>query len=86
MGSWKRVTLAPVTRKGEVLKIADEYLRHIDQSLDSIGSATNFSTYVNDTYIWIVLPLMPTSTRIRYQGVINNYLMPSFGKFCLRDL
>jgi hypothetical protein len=79
MGRWKQVKLAPVTtKKREALKIADDYLRHINQSLDSIGSATNFATYVSDTYISAVLPLMATSTRIRYQGVINNYLMSPF--------
>jgi len=83
----KRIKLAPATMKErEVLKIADEYLRPMNQSLQSIGSATNFTTYVNDTYIPVVLPLMATSTRIRYQGVINNYLLPTFGNLCLRDL
>ncbi len=58
----------------------------INQSLESIGSATNFATYVNDTYIPVVLALMATSTRHRYRGIINNYLLPKFGELCLRDL
>src|SRR5271165_1258516 len=83
----KRIKLAPADMKErEVLKIADEYLRPINQSLESIGSATNFATYVNDTYIPVVLPLMATSTRDRYRGIINNYLLPKFGELCLRDL
>jgi hypothetical protein len=73
-------------KEREVLKIADEYLRPINQNLESIGSATNFSTYVNETYIPVVLPLMATSTRDRYRGIINNYLLPHFGELCLRDL
>ena len=73
-------------KEREVLKIADEHLRPINQSLESIGSASNFSTYVNDTYIPVVLPLMATSTRDRYRGIINNYLLPKFGEMCLRDL
>ena len=41
---------------------------------------------MNDTYIPVVLPLMATSTRPRYRGIINNYLLPKFGELCLRDL
>ena len=70
----------------EVGKVADEYLRPLNQGLESIGSATNFTTYVNDTYIPVVLPLMAASTRSRYRGIINNYLLPKFGGLCLRDL
>jgi hypothetical protein len=29
---------------------------------------------------------MAKSTRSRYNGVIRNYLIPAFGKLCLRDL
>src|SRR5215469_12612374 len=83
----KRVKLAPAyTKEREVLKIVDEYLRPINQNLESIGSATNFTTYVNETYIPVVLPLMVTSTQARYRGIINNYLLPAFGQLCLRDL
>jgi integrase len=83
----KRIKLAPATMKErEVSKVAAEYLRPINQGLEAIGSATNFATYVNDTYIPVVLPLMATTTRSRSLGVINNYLLPAFGKLCLRDL
>jgi integrase len=70
----------------EVRKVAAEYLRPMNQGLQSIGSATNFADYVNETYIPVVLPLLATSTRSRYRGIINNYLIPAFGKLCLRDL
>jgi integrase len=84
----KRIKLAPANKnEREVQKIADEeYLRPLNQGLESIGSATNFTTYVNETYIPVGLPLMATSTRARYRGIINNYLLPAFGKLCLRDL
>jgi hypothetical protein len=58
----------------EVKKIAAEYLRPMNQGLESLGSATNFSKYVEDTYKPIVLPLMASSTRSRSAGVIKNYL------------
>ena len=83
----ERVKLAPATMsEREVRKVADEYLRPMNQGLQSIGSATSFANYVNETYIPVVLPLMATSTRDRYRGIINNYLLPAFGEACLRDL
>jgi hypothetical protein len=81
----KRVKLAPAEMSArEVGKVADEYLRPINQGLQAIGSATNFTTCVNETYISVVLPLMATSTRERYLGIIKNYLLPQFGELCLR--
>jgi integrase len=83
----KRKRLAPATMgEREVKKIAAELLRPLNQGLESIGSATNFTTYVNDTYIPVVLPLMAKSTRDRYAGIIRNYLAPAFGTLCLREL
>lgn len=32
------------------------------------------------------MPLLAKSTRDRYEGIIENYLKPAFGKLCLRDL
>ena len=83
----KRVKLAPATMpEREVLKVAAEYLRPLNQGLESIGSATNFAFYVNNTYNIDHLPLMAKSTQDRYGGVIRNYLLPAFGEKCLRDL
>ncbi len=70
----------------EAKKIAAEYLRPMNQGLESLGSVTNFSNYVEDTYKPIVLPLMASSTKSRYVGIIKNYLEPTFGKLSLRDL
>jgi len=83
----KRVKLAPADMPArEVAKIADEQLRPINQGLQSIGSATNFKVFVEDTYIPVVLPLMAVATRSRYEGIIKNYLTPAFGNYCLREL
>jgi len=73
-------------REREVLKVAAEYLRPLNQGLESIGSATNFQSYVESTYKPVVMPLMASSTRERYEGVIRNYLYPAFANSCLRDL
>ena len=82
-----RVRIAPATvPEREARKIAAEFLRPLNQGLESIGSATNFTVYVEKTYIPVVMPLMAKSTQERSGGVIRNYLIPAFGKLCLRDL
>ena len=83
----ERIRLAPASMNArEVQKIADEYLRPLNQGLETIGSATNFQHYVEKTYVPIVLPGMAKSTQSRTEGVIRNYLVPAFGGLCLRDL
>lgn len=70
----------------EVLKIAAEHLGPLNQGLESIGSATNFAFYVENTYNTTFLPLMAKSSQQRYSGIIRNYLMPVFGEKCFREL
>jgi integrase len=70
----------------EVLKIASEHLRPMNQGLVTVGSATNFTEFVDSVYIPVVLPKMANSTQNRYSGVIENYLRPQFGGLCLRDV
>ena len=83
----ERVKLAPATMpEREVKKLAAEHLRPLNQGLESIGSATNFTQYVDEVYIPLIMPTKAKSTRERYRGVIKNYLKPAFGKLCLRDL
>jgi integrase len=83
--TWAKLAPASMPER-EVRKVAAELLRPLNQGLESIGSATNFTEYVNETYIPVVMPLMAKSTRDRSEGVIANYLLPAFGKLCLRDL
>jgi len=84
---FKRVRLAPATmNEREVRKIAAEYLRPLNQGLETIGSATNFQHYVEETYIPLVMPLLARTTQGRYIGVLKNYLLPAFGRASLRDL
>jgi integrase len=83
----ERIRLAPATMGvREVQKIADEYLRPLNQGLETIGSATNFRTYVENTYRPVVMPGLAKSTQSRTDGVLNNYLLPAFGDLSLRDL
>jgi integrase len=82
-----RHKLAPADKgEREVKKMAAEFLRPMNQGLESIGSATLFTDYVQSTYSFTLLPLMAKSTRGRYEGIIRNYLTPAFGSKCLRDL
>jgi integrase len=82
-----RVRIAPATvSEREARKIAAEYLRPVNQGLELIGSATNFNEFVENTYKPVLLPLMAKTTQDRYRGVIANYLVPEFGRLCLRDL
>jgi integrase len=83
----QRIKLAPATmHQREVLKIADEILRPINQGLITIGSAVNFGEYVDSEYIPGDLPLLASTTRACYQGAIRRHLKPSFGALCLRDI
>ena len=83
----KREKLAPATmREREVLKIASEFLRPINQGFVNVGSATLFTDFVDGTYIPVVMPQMAKSTQDRYSGVVDNYLKPQFGGLCLRDI
>jgi integrase len=83
----KRVRLAPAAMtEREVRKVAAEYLRPLNQELQSIGSATNFAHYVERTYLTVVMPLFAKSTRDRSEGILENYLLPTFGELALRDL
>lgn len=83
----RRSKLAPAsTCEREVKKIAAELLRPLNQGLVSVGSAISFNYYVQNEYEGAVLPLMAKATQDRYRGILENYLNPSFGKMCLRDL
>ncbi len=82
-----RENIAPKTVPyREVQKIAAEILRPLNQGLVTLGSATGFANYVNEIYIPTNLPLMAASTRQRYEGILKNYIMPTFGHMLLRDL
>lgn len=70
----------------EVQKIKAEYLRPLNQGLISAGSATPFESFVDTVYKTTALPLMASSTQARYRGIIDLYLVPTFGPLCLRDL
>lgn len=71
----------------EVRKLVAKWLEdNVNDALQGVGSAVTFSHYVKHTYLPVVMPLMAKSTRNRYEGVLDNYLLPVFGQKTLRDL
>ena len=84
----KEVRLAQVenTSEKDARRQAAEHLRPLNQGLESIGAAVNFQHYAEKHYIPLVMPLLAKSTQDRYQGRLDNYLIPAFGELSLRDL
>jgi integrase len=83
----KQAKLAPEnTPRREVDKLAAEFMRPLNQGLQTIGSATGFKEYVEGVYTPTEIPLLAKSTQERSEGVIKNYLIPTFGHLPLRDL
>lgn len=70
----------------EVKKVKEEYLRPLNQGLVAVGSAVTFEEYVNTVYVPTEMPLLASSTQERYGGILKNYLVPTFGDRCLREL
>jgi integrase len=70
----------------EVLKIAADKLRPVNQGLLTAGSAVNFMHFVTDTYEKTALPLLASTVQSSYRGAIAKHLEPAFGDFLLRDL
>ena len=82
-----RVRIAPASKgEREARKVAAEYLRPVNHTTQSLGSATNFQSFVVDTFNTVTMPLFASSTRSRYSGIVNNYLLPTFGELALREL
>lgn len=83
----KRMKVCPAeTLEREARKIAAEMLRPMNQGLETIGSATRFSEYVETVYLRTVLPLRASTTQTSYEGTLNKYLVPTFGDMTLRDM
>ena len=69
----------------EVRKIAAEFLRPLNQGLETIGSAMKFDDFV-EKYKVTMFPTFTKGTRERYSGIIRVYLSPTFGDKALGEL
>ena len=58
--AWQTATVP----EREVRKIATEYLRPLNQGLESLGSATNFEHFIETIYKPVVKPLMATTSTV----------------------
>jgi len=83
----ERLRIAPASKgEREAARIVAEVLRPMNQGLETIGSATNFKHFVDNVYVPLIMSTLATTTKDRYEGVLDNYLIPSFGALCLRDV
>lgn len=83
----KRVKLGPVSLgQRQAQKIADETLDPINAGLITLGSATNFTTYVMNEYKPNYLPKRAKPVQDCYASMIDNHLIPAFGRLALREL
>jgi integrase len=83
----KQKKIAPAAKSvREVMKIRDEEMRPFNQGLLTAGSAIPFDEYVRQVYRVAKLPLMAAPSRGRYDGVLDNYLLPAFGTMMLREI
>lgn len=83
----KRTKLARIeTPEREVRRIAAEFLRPMNQQLQSIGAATGFEEYIDAVYIPVVLPQLARSTQLRSLSVIKIHLRPHFGGMSFREI
>jgi hypothetical protein len=73
-------------REREVKKIASEMLRPMNHGLESIGSATHFGAYIDETYRDTVLPLLAITTQKNYKLTLRKHLLPIFADMPLRDM
>jgi hypothetical protein len=81
------IKLAPVDTPVRVAqKLADEYLHPLNHGSETVGSATIFRHFVEQTYNKVVLRKMAKPTQERSGGVIRNYLLPALGEIALRDI
>jgi integrase len=83
----REVRIAPASiNQREAAKIADERLMPMNQGIESHGSATNFRKWAVEMYLPIMKPVLASSTFGRYEGVLENYLLPAFGGMMLREM
>jgi integrase len=83
----ERVRLALASEpERKVLKLKQQYMAPLNKGLPNVGSATNFQRFAEDTYRELEMPELAETTQQRYNGVIDKYLIPAFGKLSLGDL
>ena len=70
----------------EVLKIASEHLRPMNQGLITVGSATNFTEFVDNVYMDVALPKMAEQHEGPIRGHHQELSEAPVRRMCLRDI
>jgi integrase len=82
-----RMKIGPATLpERQARQLAAELLRPMNSGLQTVGSCTLFSDYVQNTYRTTVLPQLASTTRSSYESALNKHLLPLFGTLPLRDM
>ena len=72
--------------EAEAKRMAAEQLRPMNQADQTLGSATKLEDFIEDTYMPYLKENKANTTYGRSRGVLDNYLLPVFGKYRLREL
>jgi integrase len=67
-------------------KIADEFLRPLNQGKITPHSTILFSEFVERYFIPNAFPTLKLSTQIRYRRTLKNHLLPAFGEYRLCEI
>lgn len=70
----------------EVAKRAQDILAPLNRGKVAINASVSFDEFVTGTYIPAEMPIHTKSTRDRYTGVLNKYLVPTFGGKTLGEM
>jgi integrase len=82
---WKLGKLDEMNQR-QAAKAATQKLAPLNLGLQTINAGMSFEDYVQMTYIPAEMPLLAASTRSRYQGVLDKYLLPVFADCALGEL
>ena len=74
-----------LTRR-QALKLAEEFLRPLNQGKVLPQSTITFREFVERYYYANALPTLKPSTQRRYRQTLNHHLLPAFGKARLCDI
>jgi len=70
----------------EMAKRAQDIVAPLNHGKVAINASVTFETFVKGTYIPAEMPVLSKSTQGRYTGVLNNYLLPTFGGKTLGEM
>lgn len=84
----QRVVLGPIAgmTRQQARVAAAEVVAPINGKPEEIGGGVLLKDYIEKFYRRIAIPRLAKTTQDRYEGVLDQYLIPSLGSLCLRQL